>query len=200
MGYRDEADSEGAVRMVQCVGVLDLTEGTVRAVSLLRVPNPDEWDPDWYLRWSEDGTSIYAIIHHGYLDEPTSATLYRVSPTVLSATALLEVPPTTIGFGPGDSIVVADTLGRGWGPHCAFGVVALSNLIGLSLPNYDARIAFSNALAMTSVIAPNVPSFDSFQHVWVGRKHAYAEVVKLTTGVCEKRVLVELSPPSSRPD
>jgi len=197
----DSAPDEPATN---AIGVLDLETGKVTVMPLpIKTPvGPRQY---WSLGWSSDGTSLYAVLHSTWSDEregefvpgklvplphPPDLTLYRFSLATRAVTRVGIVPATTIGFGPDDTLIVADAERQGWGPHKAFTLLPIAQVDEHRVVSGAAGLAFVSGLAMKRVVGDKDPAFDSFRQVFPGRLHTYAEVSKRGTIGCT--ALVEL--------
>lgn len=180
------------------LGVLDLETGKVTVMPLpINFPG-GQWK-HWSLGWSSDGSSLYAVLHGRYSEERhgeyvpgqpaplahrPDLTLYRFSLATKAVTRVGLVPPTTIGFGPDDNLIVADTVREGWGPHKAFALLPISQVEEGQVASGAAGLAFVAGLKMQTVVGQDDPAFASFRQVFVGRTHTYAEVDKKGTNGC----------------
>lgn len=173
------------------LGVLDLDSGKVTVIPLPITTRPSHWQY-WHLGWSSDGRLIHAVLHGSYSGHFPDRDLYRFSVALKTVTRIGMVPPTTIGFGPDDTLVVADPAKGVFGPYRAFALMPISQIERLHLEGYEAGIAFAAGLTMTEVVTEDDLEFESFRQVWVGRKRTYAEVLKRGTKGCT--VLVEVTP------
>jgi hypothetical protein len=188
------------------IGVLDLETGKFTGM-LLPIQTPVGPEQFFSLGWSSDGRSVHVVVHGYWSDErkgPFVAgkpvllvrrpdlTLYRFSLATKSLTRVGLVPPTTIGIGPDDDLIVADTVREGWGPHKAYARLPIADVEKQPLAGGAAALAFAAGLTMETVVGDNDPAFESFRHVFVGHAHTYAEVYKRGAKGCT--ALVERIP------
>ena len=207
--YTSRAEAPHNAREIESIAILDIQHHQVRTQPL-PVNLEGEASRRFFLTWSNDGASLYAVLHRAYTEweGPVGPglvqragrpdwVLYRFSLASGKASRIGMVPPTTIGFGPDEHLIVADTIRNGWGPHRAYALVPIERIRDVQLPDNNAGLTFADGLAMTEVVPENDPTFESFRHIWAGRNHTYAEVVKRgTKGKCT--VLVELTQPISK--
>jgi hypothetical protein len=181
------------------LGVLDLETGKV---TVMPVPNKTPVGPRqfWYLGWSSDGASLYAVLHGMYAGGRPMLTLYRFPLATKAAVRVGVVPMTTCGFGPDDDLIVTDMngVGWGWGPHTAFGRLPIAKAERHAPADGDPAIRSIWAwLKLETVVEDNDPNFASFRQVFVGHKHTYADVDKKGTNGCT--ALVEQVTPVQTP-
>ena len=161
---RELADKDGSSDELydNAIGVLDLETGKVIVMPVPVKTPAGPWQY-WHLGWSSDGSSLYAVLHGTWSDNPRGAliqgkpaplarrpdlTLYCFSLATKAATRVGLVPPTTCGFGPDDDIVVADTVREGWGPHRAYALLPISRVEEGQVASGAAGLAFVAGLTM----------------------------------------------------
>jgi hypothetical protein len=191
-GHESEEPSDNAI------GVLDLESGKVTVIPL-PIAMPVGPQHLWHLGWSTDGSSLYAVLHGTWSDERHAEvlpgkprplarrpdlTLYRFTLATGLVTRVGGVPPSTIGFGPGDDLIVADALRGGWGPHRAFALLPIAQVEEGKVQGEPISLAFVAGLKMETVVPSDDAVYSSFQKVFVGRSHTYAEVEKKGTNDC----------------
>jgi hypothetical protein len=196
---------------VQALGVVSLETGEV-----ISMPLPITFDSDtqnnryWYLAWGADGSTVYAVLHGNYSEEregkaepgkpvPSyphpNLTLYRFSLADRTVTSLGLVPSSTCGFGPGEELLVASPGSHDWGPAEAFGRVPISEIAERHLSEAASVARLGRGLQMQQVTSNSGSTQAYFRRLFVGRSHAFAEVV--SKGGCSALVESPVGEPAT---